>query len=165
MKFFRLATSLAVVCFVAALTFSASFSAFGSASAQTVSTVIPLSISQFIPCANGGNGEVVDFSGSLHEVISSTVNDNNVHVNQLFNPQRAKGIGETTGDVWEATGETRQDTNASVASFPFETTFVNNFKLINGKAGSFIAHETFHVTVNADGATTVIHDSFSMTCK
>lgn len=165
MKFSRMVLSLVVVCFVVALTFSASYSAFGSASAQTVSIVIPLTFSQFIPCANQGNGETVDFSGSLHAVISSTVNGNNVHVNQLFNPQGAKGIGETTGDVWEATGDTRQDMTASVTSFPFETTFVNNFRLINGSAGSFIAHETFHVTVNADGTTTAFHDSLSMTCK
>lgn len=165
MKFSRTVLSLAVVCFVVGLTFSASFSAFGSASAQTVSFVIPFTFSQFIPCANQGNGETVDFSGRLHEVISSTVNANNVHVNQLFNPQGAKGIGETTGDVWEATGETRQDMTASVVSFPFETTFVNNFRLINGSAGSFIAHETFHVTVNADGTTTAFHDNLSMTCK
>jgi hypothetical protein len=142
-----------------------SISALGGASTQTLSMRVPLVLSEFIPCANQGNGEVVDFSGSLHVVISSTVNGNNIHLNTLFNPQGAKGVGETTGDVWQATGETREDLTASVSSFPFTNTFVNNFKLIDGPDGSFLIHENFHVTVNADGTTTALHDNFTFTCK
>jgi len=139
--------------------------AFGGASTQTLSMEIPLVLSVFIPCANQGNGEVVDFSGSLHAMISSTVNGNNIHLNQLFNPQGAKGVGETTGDVWQATGETRFDVTASVSSFPFTNTFVNNFKLLDGRGDSFLVHEDLHVTVNADGTTTASHDNFTITCK
>ena len=139
--------------------------AFGGASTQTQSMTIPLVFNVFIPCVNQGSGEIVDFSGSLHVVISSTVNGNNIHLNQLFNPQGAKGVGETTGDVWNATGETRSDLTASVSSFPFTNTFVNNFKLIDGRGGSLLVHEDFHVTVNADGTTTASHDNFTFTCK
>jgi len=139
--------------------------AFGGASTQTLSIEIPLVLSVFIPCANQGTGEVVDFSGSLHATISSTVNGNNIHLNQLFNPQGVKGVGETTGDVWQATGETRFDVTASVSLFPVTNTFVNNFKLIDGRGGSFLVHEDLHVTVNADGTTTASHDNFTITCK
>ena len=132
---------------------------------KTLSMKIPIVFSESIPCANQGNGEVVDFSGSLHAVFSSTVNGNNIHLNMLFNPQGIKGVGETTGDVWQATGETREDLTASVSAFPFTNTFVNNFKLIDGRGGSFLIHENFHVTVNADGTTTVLHDNFTFTCK
>lgn len=136
-----------------------------SAFATTLSIEVPLSLSVFIPCANQGNGEVVDFTGTLHGVISSTVNDNRIHLNDLFNPQGAKGVGETTGDVWEATGVTRQDLNASVSAFPFETTFVNNFKLIDGRDGSYLLHQNIHVTVLADGTTTSSVDHFTFACK
>ena len=98
-------------------------------------------------------------------VTSSTVNGNNVHVSELANPQGIKGVGETTGDVWQATGETRQNVNASVSSLPYEITFVNNFKLIDGRGGSFLIHENFHVTINADGTTTASHDNLTFTCK
>lgn len=134
--------------------------------AATLSLEIPFTMSVPIPCANQGNGEVVDFSGTLHEVISFTVNDNRVHINQMFNPQGAKGVGETTGDVWEATGETRQDINATVSFFPFVTTFVDNFKLINGKDGaSFLVHDNSHVTINANGTATAVQDNFTFSCK
>jgi hypothetical protein len=140
-------------------------SVFATASTETVSMKVPLNFGEFIPCANQGNGEVVDFSGTLHVVISSTVNGNNIHVNELFNPQGAKGVGETTGNVWNATGETRQDTNASINGFPFETTFVNNFKLVDGNDGSFRIHVNSHVTVHADGTMTASVDNFTFTCK
>ena len=156
MKNLRMPLSLAAVFLILSM----------SVLASTLSIEIPFTFSVFIPCANQGNGEVVDFSGTLHEVISSTVNGNHVHLNNLFNPQGAKGVGETTGDVWEATGETRSDLNASVSGFPFTNTFVNNFKLINGKDhASFLVHENAHVTVNADGTTTANQDNFTFSCK
>ena len=140
-------------------------SGFATASTQTLSIKVPLNLSEFIPGANQGNGEVVDFTGTLHAVILSTVKGNNIHVNELFNPQGAKGVGETTGDVWAATGETRQDLTSSISAFPFETTFVNNFKLVDGTGGSFLIHENIHVTVLADGTTTAFVDNFTFTCK
>lgn len=155
MKILRMPLSLVAVCLIVSI----------SAFAASLSMEIPLSFSQFIPCANQGNGELVDFSGTLHEVISTTVNRNNIHLNQLFNPQGVKGIGETTGDVWQATGDTRQDINASVNAFPFETTIVNNFRLVDGRDGSFLVHENVHVTIHADGTTTASHDHFTFTCK
>jgi hypothetical protein len=155
MKTLRMPLSLVVVCLIV------SVSALGA----SLSMEVPLALSVFIPCANQGNGEVVDFSGTLHVVISSTVNGNHIHVNQLVNPQGVKGVGETTGDVWQGTGETRQDLNASVSALPFEATFVDNFKLIDGRGGSFLIHENIHVTVNADGTTTASHDNLTITCK
>jgi len=159
MKILRMLLSLVVVFLVV------SISALGSASTQTLSMEIPLAFSMSIPCANQGNGEVVDFSGTLHAVFSSTVNGNNIHLNLLFNPQGIKGLGETTGDVWQATGETREDMTASISAFPFTNTFVNNFKLIDGRGGSFLIHENFHVTVNANGTVTALHDNFTFTCR
>ncbi len=159
MKTLRMSLSLVVVFLIV------SISALGAALTQTLSMEIPLAFSLSIPCANQGNGEVVDFSGSLHVVASSTVNGNNIHLNLLFNPQGTKGVGETTGDVWQATGETRMDLTASVSSFPFTNTFVNNFKLVDGRGGSFLIHENFHVTVNANGTMTASHDNFAFTCR
>jgi hypothetical protein len=140
-------------------------SVFAAASTEVINIVTPLTFRQMIPCANQGNGEFVDFSGTLHQLLTSTVNGNNIHLNLHSNPQGVKGVGETTGDVWVATGETRQDLNASINGFPFETTFVNNLKLVNGNGGSFQIHENTHVTVLADGTTTASVDNFSFTCR
>lgn len=139
---------------------------FGQATTSTVSTSFPISISVFVPCAAGGNGEVVDLSGSLHAVFSITVNGNNVHLNTLFNPQGVNGVGETTGAKYQATGETRSDMNFDVVAFPLNITFVNNFKIIGqGPNNNFLVHENLHITVNANGTLTAFIDNFSFTCQ
>jgi hypothetical protein len=135
---------------------------FGAAT----STSFPISISVFVPCAAGGNGEVVDLSGSLHVVFSITVNANNVHINTLFNPQGVNGVGETTGAKYQGTGETRSDMNFDVVAFPLNITFVNNFKIIGqGPNNNFLVHENLHITVNANGTLTTFIDNFSFTCQ
>ena len=62
-----------------------------------------------IPCANGGVGEDVLLSGFLHVVTKVTINGNRFHVNQHFQPQGISGIGQTTGDKYQATGVTQDD--------------------------------------------------------
>lgn len=139
---------------------------FGAATTSTISTSFPISISVLVPCAAGGNGEVVDLGGSLHVVFSITANGNNVHINSLANPQGVSGVGETTGDKYQATGETRSDMNFDVVAFPLNVTFVNNFKIIGqGPNNNFLVHENLHITVNANGALTSFIDNFSFTCQ
>jgi hypothetical protein len=135
---------------------------FGAAT----STSFPISISVFVPCAAGGNGEVVDLSGSLHVAFSITVNGNNVHINSLANPQGVTGVGETTGAKYQGTGVTRSDMNFDVVAFPLNVTLVNNFRIIGqGPNNNFLAHENLHMTVNADGTLTTFIDNFSFTCQ
>jgi hypothetical protein len=142
-----------------------SASAFGQAASSTISSSVPISLSVFIPCAAGGNGEVVDLSGNLHVVFSDTINANHVHLYSHFNPQGVTGTGETTGAKYQATGETLQSFDFSVVSFPFTTTFVNNFKIIGqGPGNNFAVHENAHVTINANGTLTASVDNFSATC-
>jgi hypothetical protein len=43
---------------------------------------------------------------------------------------------------------------------------VNNFRIIGqGTGNNFLVHETFHITVNADGTMTASVDNFSVDCK
>ncbi len=48
----------------------------------------------------------------------------------------------------------------------FQETFVNRFDFIGqGSAPNFTTHETFHVTVNANGTITASFDKLSDSCK
>ncbi len=124
----------------------------------------PLDFSALIPCAAGGVGEIVDFSGTLHVLLHVTVNGTKVTIKQHFQPQGVKGIGETTGDVYNATGVT-QDVSRS-GTVGFTETFVNNFKLIGpGPGNNLLVHENLHITVNANGTLTVLKDHVTVTCK
>jgi hypothetical protein len=127
-------------------------------------TLIDLTV--FVPCAAGGAGEIVDLSGPLHTLISSTINGNNFSGKFHFQPQGISGIGETTGDKYQATGVTQQTFKASLQNGQLNLTFVNNFRIVGqGPGNNFLVHENLHINVNADGRLTVFHNNFSIDCR
>jgi hypothetical protein len=127
---------------------------------------IPFAISVFVPCANGGAGEIVDVSGDLHVLLTFTVNGNNVSGKEHFQPQGVSGTGETTGDKYQATGVTQSQFKTSLQNGQAEMTFINNFRIIGqGPGNNFLVHETFHITINANGVQTAFVDNFSVDCK
>jgi hypothetical protein len=140
--------------------------AYAAATSFTVSTETPFSDSGPVPCANGGAGEPVDLSGSLHELFHVTVDDSGaVHVTSHDNPQGINGVGETTGAKYQATGVTEDHENQGSGGLPFTFTYVNNFRVIGqGPGNNFLFHENMHVTINADGTVTASTDNARFTC-
>jgi hypothetical protein len=135
-----------------------------AATAFTDNVSIPLDQSVFIQCANGGAGELVTISGTLHVLFHQTFNDaEHVTTTSQFNPQGVYGIGEITGRKYQGTGVTKSITTARIGE---ETTIINNFRIIGqGPGNNFLVHETFHFTVNANGTTTATVDNLSVDCK
>ena len=71
--------------------------------------------------------------------------------------------GQTTVDKYQGTGVTQDEFNAKV---DMEETFINNFRIIGqGSGNNFLVHETFHVTINANGSVTAFLDNFSIDCR
>ena len=133
------------------------------ASSSTVSTVFPIDLIVFVPCANGGAGEDVALSGNLHDLFHITVNGNSLHVKTHDQPQGISGTGLVTGDKYQATGVTQDEFNTS---FGMEETFINNFRIIGqGPGNNFLVHENFDITINANGTVTASHDNFTVDCK
>lgn len=130
----------------------------------TSSAVFPINIGVFIPCALNGAGEVVLLSGDLHALFHFTDDGSGgFHVMSEFNPQGVSGTGLTSGDKYQGTGVTRFDFNAH--ALPFETTFINNFRIIGeGSGNNLLIHATFHITVNANGEVTAVVTNFSAEC-
>ena len=154
---------ITLICLFAAL---ALFTVPANAGKQ-VNDVGDISLTVFVPCAAGGAGELVDLSGPLHTVINFTINSNNVSGMAHFQPQGIVGTGETTGDKYQATGVTKDSSfKGSFQNGQFNQTFVNNFRIIgSGPGNNFLVHEEAHVTFNANGTLTVVHDNFSTECK
>lgn len=125
-----------------------------------------IELSVFVPCAAGGAGEMVDLSGPLHTLISMTFSENTVSGFFHFQPEGIIGTGETTGAQYHATGITRQSFKLALQNAQANAAFVNNFRIIGpGPGNNLLIHETFHITTNANGTTTVFHDNFSVDCK
>jgi hypothetical protein len=145
---------------------SLTFAAQAGAAASTVTTNVrtPIDSLVFASCANGGAGEDVAVSGTLHEVFHTTVdNAGGFHVRQESNPQGLSGVGQVTGTQYQVTGGNVLELNMKAA---FEETLVNNFRVIGqGPDNNFVFHQTSHVTVNANGTVTAEHLSFQFECK
>ena len=138
---------------------------FAAAIAFTTNEFIPIEIIAFVPCANGGAGEDVQLSGTLHIVDHVTLSENGVHAKIHFQPQGISGVGLTTGDSYQATGVTQEQFSSNLGA-TFTTTFVNNFKIIGaGPDNNFLLHENVHVTIAPDGTVTTEVDNFSVECR
>jgi hypothetical protein len=134
----------------------------------TTNSSIPESFTVFVPCANNGTGELVDFSGDLHVLSIVTIGGgNNVTIRNHFQPQGISGIGRSTGYKYQATGGNQYSTQFdNIDGFPLLFSSVSNFRIIGqGPNNNFLMHENIHLTVNANGTTTAYVDNFSIDCK
>jgi hypothetical protein len=137
------------------------------ASVVTSNLKVPITLAQFVPCANGGKGETVVLSGNLHMIAHTTINANNAHIMTSFNPQGVSGVGLKTGDKYQGNGVTHQVVNVPVnGSSPNNVTFVNNFRIIGqGPGNNYLVHQNSQITVNANGTITVDKTHLSVVCK
>jgi hypothetical protein len=124
---------------------------------------VPLATSTFVPCANGGAGEVVNLAGSLHILASATVDSaGGVHGMLVFNPQDVSGVGTVSGVSYRGTGATLSTFTAKVGAV---STLVNNFRIVGaGGADTLQVHENAVFVVNANGTLTASVDHVSVTC-
>jgi hypothetical protein len=155
---------LVLAALVTVLVSAAVSSAGGGATTVTTSSVSPIGLVTFVPCANGGVGEEVLINGNLHDLFHVTLDANGgFHLRFLDNPQGVTGTGLTTGDTYRGTGGTQDTFNGAVGS---AETFVNNFRIIGqGPGNNLLVHENFHITVNPDGTVTSFHDNFTVECR
>ena len=130
----------------------------------TTNLKVPVNIGVFIPCAASGAGEVVFLTGTLHVLLRLTIdNGGGIHAGAHFQPQGIRGFGQTTGDKYQGTGVTQNEFNATVG---VEETVINNFRVIGqGTGNNFLVHETFHITINANGDVTAFVDNLSVDCR
>jgi hypothetical protein len=127
---------------------------------------IDISFPVFVPCANGGAGEIVNLNGPLHVVVSFTINGNQIRGMNHYQPQGISGIGQSTGDTYRAVGETTDHFNQWFQNGRFAFTFVNNFRIIGqGRGNNFLVHENVHLTITANGDVGTAHDNFGVECK
>ncbi len=127
---------------------------------------IPFTEDVFVPCANGGAGEVVHLTGDLHLLVVSALSYTD-HITYVTHhqPQGISGVGLTTGDMYRGTGVT-QTIDTAPDGYAFQSTSVNNYRIIGqGPDNDFLVHQIMHLTINATGETTVDFDKSSVGCR
>jgi hypothetical protein len=148
-----------------AVILSATCSMTQLAQAEVVTNItVPVNMNVSVPCAAGGAGETVSLSGDLHVLLRLTIgNSGGIHLGSHFQPEGVSGLGQTTGDKYQATGVAQEEFNATIGA---EETFMHNLRVIGqGNGNNFLIHEFFHVTVNANGDVTAFVDNQSVDCR
>lgn len=138
--------------------------AHAAAESFTASVNFPISVTAFVPCANGGAGEAVTVSGMLHNTFHVTFDSHGgATVIDTSNPHNAAGVGETTGTRYRGVGHTTESFHVGVG---LTDTFTNAFMIVaQVGAPSLRVIETIHLTVNAKGTLTADVFRSRITCR
>jgi hypothetical protein len=165
-KFLFRRKNLSLTLAITVLALSLAGAVFGQALAITTNDFVPFAQVVVVPCANGGAGEQVLISGTLHLQDHITINGNRANIKTHAQPQGGTGVGLTTGDTYNATGVTQEQDSIPLINGAFEFTFVNNFKIIGqGPDNNLLVHQTVHVTITPDGVVTTVVDNLSVECR
>jgi hypothetical protein len=120
----------------------------------------------FIPCVNGGAGELVDFTGALTGVAHVTVNDNRF-VGRVSVTTRLDGVGESTGQHYHfrdmiASGQSEALLTEQVSYTAAFATLITTA----GPGNNLLVRGTRHLTLGPNGEFTANFDKFSFDeCK
>jgi hypothetical protein len=127
---------------------------------------IPVDDVLWIPCANGGAGEDVHFTGSVHVTTSMTLADQDRgHLAMHTNYQGMQGIGLTTGVMYQFTTVANVVLNTEVF-ISLEETIVENVRITAlGHGNNYFLQMVYHITEKAP--TGIIVQFYRMTeeCK
>ena len=165
-KFLLRRKNLSLTLAITVLALTLAGAVFGQALAITTNDFIPFAQAVVVPCANGGAGETVLISGTLHLQDHITINGTRANIKTHAQPQGATGTGLTTGDTYSATGVTQEQDSIPLINGAFEFTFVNNFKIIGqGPDNNLLVHQTVHVTIDATGFVTTVVDNLTVECR
>ncbi|HEX9109402.1 MAG TPA: hypothetical protein VF832_19300 [Longimicrobiales bacterium] len=139
------------------------------AASSTVSYDVPFKRVRFVSCANGGAGEWVAVSGTMHNVLSFTTSATGIdHLLYHHQLENVSGTGQSTGDAYQYVGGANESAvlGLGTAINVGETfTVAEQFTLVEQGAGpTFQLQQLFHVTVNPDGTLTSYVEDGSVTC-
>jgi hypothetical protein len=157
-------TTTRVLVLLALTTIGALASLTGAQAQVVTNETVSYAYSGFVPCANGGAGELVTGRIDVHNLVTSTVTENVDSSTFQFQPHGSL-VGRITGDTYQLTGLTRGTYEESLQSGTYTLTYVNTYQLIGrGPGNNLRVREIAHITRNGDDVV-VHHDDWSIECK
>ena len=147
-----------------ALSATAVLAAATVAQAQNVTnTTSSYGYAGWVPCANGGAGELMTGTIEMHDLVTSTVNEN-VDAWQFMSAPRGSLVGRITGDTYRLTGVTRGTYIEQLQGDRYVATYINRYRLVGPGPGNNLAvRETAHITREGDDIV-VRHDDLVIDC-
>jgi hypothetical protein len=146
---------------------NAATSSNAAATTSTDIVKVPIVFSGFFPCANDGNGEIVDEAGVGFFDTHTTINGNNFIMNLHWHSTAETGIGETTGDSYVGKFEENSTTEqGSFTNGQYKTSLILNAQSIGkGSVPNLHYGTRANIILNANGTITVSTEVEYMTCE
>jgi hypothetical protein len=135
-----------------------------SAAAVAIHQSMTLTDTGFMPCGNGGSGEVVELTVDLHLLQTITTNGTHRSV-QIHIDEHGTAIGQSTGAVYRisATGNLHQ--SLSDANSQEVITWIARERVdAPGPGNTYSASRVMHFTITPGGATTVTFEDVEGGC-
>ncbi len=126
-------------------------------------TAVSHAYAGWVPCANGGAGELVTGTIDAHLLDTSTVNDGVDSWQFMFAP-RGTLIGRTTGEPYRLAGVERGTYVTVAQGDKFVLTYVHRYHLIGpGSGDNVVVRETARIA--SDGNKVIVDfDGYSVQC-
>jgi hypothetical protein len=143
------------------------FAAPATSHGDVINFTSPLDFTRFVPCANGGTGELVHVTGTLHWRISRNIDGSGgVHSTTQIRPAGVNAVGLTSGAQYQFISQSKDVFNQKGDSIGSVLMSVNNSRLIGpGPGNNSWEHNLVHVTVNASGTVTAAFFPVNTQCK
>ena len=127
---------------------------------------VPVDSRLFLPCANGGAGEVVHFTGMILGVSSGTQDGaGGSHAHSVEVEQGVHGTGETTGRRYVEHFVNLFTSSTGADGLPLVSTQQLIYRVDSaGRGADSLIRIRNHTTINANGTVTVSFDDTTMEC-
>ena len=132
--------------------------------AVTTNEQLSFAYAGYVPCANGGAGELLTGTIDVHDLASETVNGNDVAWRFTFE-RHGELVGQVTGDTYRLADVEHGAYTQSLGTDHATLTYVNRYRLVGpGPGNNLVVRETAHVTIDADENAVVQRDDFAVDC-
>ena len=125
---------------------------------------VPFDNTFFVPCANGGAGEVVLITGYLNYTYEGTWSNDGFKLVYHDNGQHVTGTGVSSGESFVASGGTNGIAIGSWVNDQWIGSTIGQLKIV-GKNTNFTINYKYHMTVKRDGTVSVYSEALSEECK
>lgn len=132
--------------------------------AVVTNTTVSYAYSGWVPCANGGAGELVNGVIDAHILETSTTNDSVDSWKFQFAP-RGSLVGSISGDTYRLGGVEHGTYVEGLQTGRSTATYINRYHLIGpGSGNNLVVRETAHLTLDGDDVV-VDRDTYDIECS
>ena len=127
-------------------------------------TTASYAYSGWVPCANGGAGELL--TGTIDaRILETSTSNGSVDASRFAYALHGSLVGRVTGDVYRLSAITHGTYVTRLESDKYSATYVNRYHLIGpGTGNDLVVRETAHVTRFGDDVV-IDRDEFSIECS